>query len=305
MEKRYYSANEFYREKFGKKLIKISIDAGFGCPNRDGSLSRGGCIFCSERGSGDFTAGREKSITDQFYEMKKIMDRKWKDGVYMPYFQAFTNTYAPVEVLRKKFFEAVSLPEAAALSIATRPDCLEDEKISLIRELNDIKYTCVELGLQTSNEKTALLINRCFDNSVFKSAVTRLGGIDVTAHIILGLPGETKSDMLSSVRFAADCGVKGIKLQLLHVLKNTALEDMYNRGEVRLPTLEEYVDLVVSCIEILPKDIVIHRITGDGKGSELVAPLYSKNKKAVLNAINREFLIRDTCQGVKAAEQVN
>lgn len=299
MEKRYYSANEFYNNKFGKKLIKVGINGGFTCPNRDGAKSTGGCIFCSAYGSGDFTPQNDLSIEEQFYKMKAVMDKKWKNGIYMPYFQAFTNTYAPEKVLREKFFAAINLPEAAALSIATRPDCLEDDKIALIRELDSIKYTCVELGLQTSNEKTALLINRCFDNADFKDAVERLRGIDVIAHIILGLPGETKEDMLSSVRFAVSCGIKGIKLQLLHVLKNTRLADIYEKGDVRLPTLEEYVDLVVSCIEILPKDIVIHRITGDGKGSDLIAPLYSKNKKRVLNAINREFIIRDTCQGKK------
>ncbi|MCD7777540.1 MAG: TIGR01212 family radical SAM protein [Clostridiales bacterium] len=297
MEKRYLSANDFYREKFGEKVIKIALNGGFTCPNRDGSKGVGGCIFCSNAGSGDFAGNRNKSITEQFYEMKKIMDKKWHSSVYMAYFQAFTNTYAPVDVLREKFNEALNIPEVKALSIATRPDCLEDEKISLIKKLNEKAYTCVELGLQTSNEETARLINRCFDNACFKSAVERLRGIDVTAHIILGLPGETKADMLKSVKFAADCGIKGIKLQLLHVLKGTKLAEMYERKELKTLTLEEYVDFVVSCIEILPKNVVVHRITGDGKGADLIAPLYSKNKKRVLNAINREFIIRNTFQG--------
>ncbi|MCD8215413.1 MAG: TIGR01212 family radical SAM protein [Clostridiales bacterium] len=297
MEKRYYSANDFYREKFGERVIKIALNGGFTCPNRDGSKAVGGCIFCSPSGSGDFAGSRDKTITEQFYEMKEIMNKKWPDGVYMAYFQAFTNTYAPVSVLREKFNESLSLPEVKAISIATRPDCLESDKISLIKELNESVYTCAELGLQTSKEETALIINRCFDNSCFKKAVKDLEGIDVTAHIILGLPGETKEDMLKSVCFAADCGVKGIKLQLLHVLKGTKLAEMYERGEFKTLTLEEYADIVVSCIEILPEDIVIHRITGDGKGADLIAPLYSKNKKKVLNTINRELIKRNTYQG--------
>lgn len=298
-EKPYFSANEFYRQKFGTRLIKIPINLGLTCPNRDGTKGIGGCIFCSAKGSGDFAGSPEASVTEQFYQIKNVMNKKWKDGVYMPYFQAFTNTYAPTAYLREKFYEAASLPGVKALSVATRPDCLEPDKISLIRELNEKLYTCVELGLQTSKEKTALFVNRCFDNQCFKTAVKNLRGIDVIAHIILGLPGETKEDMLSSVSFAAECGVKGIKLQLLHVLKNTQLGKIYEEEPFHLPTLEEYADLVVSCIEILPKDIVIHRITGDGKGQDLTAPLYSKNKKLVLNTITREFKTRNTFQGKK------
>ncbi len=217
----------------------------------------------------------------------------------MPYFQAFTNTYAPTAFLRSSFYEAASLPNVKALSIATRPDCLEYDKIDLIKELNEKLYTCVELWLQTSNEKTGKFINRCFDNECFEMAVKKLEGIDVIAHIILGLPGETKEDMLASVRFAVECGVKGIKLQLLHVLKNTALGKIYEETPFPLPTLEEYADLAVSCVEALPENIVVHRITGDGRGQDLIAPLYSKNKKLVLNTINREFIKRNTKQGNK------
>ncbi|MCC8015665.1 MAG: TIGR01212 family radical SAM protein [Eubacterium sp.] len=298
-EKSYLSAGEFYRQKFGERIIKIPLNLGLTCPNRDGTKGSGGCIFCSANGSGDFAGSPSLSVTEQFYQIKAVMDKKWKSGAYMPYFQAFTNTYAPTPFLRASFYEAASLPNVKALSIATRPDCLESGKIDLIKELNEKLYTCVELGLQTSNEKTGKFINRCFDNSCFKSAVKNLDGIDVIVHIILGLPGETKADMLASVRFAVECGVKGIKLQLLHVLKNTALGKIYEEKPFPLPTLEEYADLVVSCVEALPENVVVHRITGDGRGQDLIAPLYSKNKKLVLNTINREFIKRNTKQGNK------
>lgn len=298
MEKRYLSANRFYREKFGTRVIKAALDGGFTCPNRDGTKGRGGCIFCSAKGSGDFAGDRNISITDQFYAVKKIMDRKWKDGQYMAYFQAFTNTYAPTEVLKEKFSEALAIPEVCALSIATRPDCLEEDKLSLISELNSRKYTCVELGLQTSNESTAKLINRCYKNEVFTKAVKELKSrnIDVIAHVILGLPHENREDMLNTVRFAVSCGIKGIKLQLLHVLKGTKLCEMYERGEFNTLSVEEYADIVADCIEALPPWVVVHRITGDGNGRELVAPLYSKNKKLVLNTINKVLLTRNSFQ---------
>ncbi|MCD7855925.1 MAG: TIGR01212 family radical SAM protein [Clostridiales bacterium] len=298
-EKPYLSAGEFYKRKFGERIIKIPLNLGLTCPNRDGTRGSGGCIFCSAAGSGDFAGSPDLSITEQFYQIKAVMDKKWKSGAYMPYFQAFTNTYAPTAFLRSSFYEAASLPNVKALSIATRPDCLESDKIELIKELNEKLYTCVELGLQTSNEKTGRFINRCFDNSCFETAVKSLEGIDVIAHIILGLPGETKEDMLASVRFAVNCGVKGIKLQLLHVLKNTALGKIYEEKPFPLPTLEEYADLVVSCVEALPENVVVHRITGDGRGQDLIAPLYSKNKKLVINTINREFVKRNTKQGNK------
>ncbi len=301
MEKRYYSANEFFRNKFGDRVIKVALNAGFTCPNRDGTKGTGGCIFCSGRGSGDFAGSSQSGIREQFYEGRKIMNRKWRDGLYMAYFQAFTNTYAPVDTLRRLYGEAVEIPEVCALSIATRPDCIDESKASLISEINRIKYTCVEMGLQSSKEDTARLINRCYENSCFEKSVRLLKekGIDVIAHIILGLPGESREDMLESVRFAAECGISGIKLQLLHVLKGTKLAQMYEAGKFRCLEYEEYVDIVVRCIEILPPDVVVHRITGDGKGQDLIAPLYSKNKKKVLNGINREFVIRNTYQGRK------
>ncbi len=307
MEKRYYSANEFFRNKFGKRVIKVALDGGFTCPNRDGTKGVGGCIFCSQSGSGDFAGSRLMSIREQFYKGKEVMDKKWSDGLYMAYFQAFTNTYAPVEHLRQLYMEALEIPEVCALSIATRPDCLEGDKIDLLAEMNGIKYTCVELGLQTSNEKTAKLINRCFDNDCFENSVKRLSdrGIDVIAHIILGLPGEDKEDMQRSVKFAVDCGIKGIKLQLLHVLKGTKLAEAYAAGEFECLDIYDYTDVVVGCIESLPPDVVVHRITGDGNGADLIAPLYSKNKKMVLNNINGEFVKRDTYQGRKWQGEAN
>lgn len=299
MEKKYFSANEYFRSRFGVKLIKIALDGGFTCPNRDGTLSRGGCIFCSPDGSGDFSACRSQSITSQLAEMKEKMSIKWKSGKYLAYFQAFTNTYAPVNVLREKYTEAISDKDVLALSVATRPDCLSHDVLALLSELNEIKPVFVELGLQSSKPETVKLINRCYENSVFSSAVKNLHsvGINTVAHIILGLPYETKEDMLASVSYAAACGIDGIKLQLLHILKNTALEQLYYKEAFKILTLDEYVDIVISSIELLPPSVVIHRITGDGNRKTLIEPKWSLDKKRVLNAINNGFINRNTFQG--------
>lgn len=286
---KYYSLNNYLRDTFGCKVYKLSLDGGFTCPNRDGTIDTNGCIFCSKGGSGDFAESRALSITEQIEHGKKRVENKIKNGKYIAYFQAFTNTYAPVEILRKKFSEAISHNDIVALSIATRPDCLGDDVISLLDELNKIKPVFVELGLQTIHEKSAEYIRRGYPLSIYDEAVKKLKTIEVNivVHVIIGLPGESRDDMLETVRYVCNSGINGIKLQLLHVLKNTDLADDYYQGKVKLPELEEYADIIKECIEIIPESIVIHRLTGDGAKKDLIAPLWSADKKRVLNTINK------------------
>ena len=285
----YYSFNRYLRERFGCKVYKISINGGFTCPNRDGTLGTRGCIFCSAGGNGDFAESPELSITQQIEKGKERVKNKIKSGKYIAYFQAFTNTYAPVETLRKKFTQAINHPDIVMLSVATRPDCLPEEVIELLKELNDIKPVCVELGLQTIHEKSAEYIRRGYKLECYDNAVKRLkaAGLEVVCHIILGLPGETKSDMLESVDYACKSGIDGIKLQLLHVLKGTDLAKDYENGKFKVLTMDEYLDILKSCLDIIPKNIVIHRLTGDGAKKDLIAPLWSADKKRVLNAVSR------------------
>ncbi len=285
----YYSFNRYLHERFGCKVYKISINGGFTCPNRDGTLGTRGCIFCSAGGSGDFAESTELSITQQIEKGKERVKNKIKSGKYIAYFQAFTNTYAPVETLRKKFTQAINHPDIVMLSVATRPDCLPEEVIELLKELNDIKPVCVELGLQTIHEKSAEYIRRGYKLECYDNAVKRLkaAGLEVVCHIILGLPGETKSDMLESVDYACKSGIDGIKLQLLHVLKGTDLAKDYENEKFRVLTMDEYLDILKSCLDIIPKNIVIHRLTGDGAKKDLIAPLWSADKKRVLNAVSR------------------
>lgn len=285
----YYSFNRYLRNRFGCKVYKISINGGFTCPNRDGTCGTRGCIFCSAGGSGDFAESPELSITQQIEKGKERVKNKIKSGKYIAYFQAFTNTYAPMEVLRKKFTEAIEHPDIVMLSVATRPDCLPDDVIDLLAQLNTIKPVSVELGLQTIHQKSADYIRRGYNLACFDDAVCRLkeAGLEVVCHIILGLPGESKSDMLQSVDYACRSGINGIKLQLLHVLKNTDLEKEYRAGKFKTLTFEEYLDIIKSCVKIIPKEIVIHRLTGDGAKKDLIAPLWSADKKKVLNAISK------------------
>lgn len=284
----YLSLNKYLRDTFGDKVYKISLDAGFTCPNRDGKIDTRGCIFCSRGGSGDFAESAE-SITEQIELGKKRVANKIKSGKYIAYFQAFTNTYAPTDVLRKKFYEAVNHKDIVAVSIATRPDCLGSDVIQLLDELNKIKPVFVELGLQSVHKESAEYIRRGYDLSVYDNAVVRLKeiGVNIVVHIILGLPGESKEDMLESVKYVCDSGINGIKLQLLHILKNTDLADEYAQGKVTPLEFEEYLDIIKACVEIIPKDIVIHRLTGDGAKKDLIAPLWSADKKRVINAINK------------------
>lgn len=285
----YLSFNKYLKDKFGQKVYKISLDGGFTCPNRDGKTGTRGCIFCSKGGSGDFAENRDMSITEQIESGKKKVEKKIKSGKYIAYFQAFTNTYAPVETLRQKYEEAINHPDIVALSIATRPDCLGDDVLRLLDEMNKIKPVFVELGLQTIHQKSAKYIRRGYDLSVYDKAVRDLKkiGVNVVVHVILGLPNESENDMLETVKYVCESGANGIKLQLLHVIDGTDLAKDYEKGLFKTLEFDEYVNLIVKCVKIIPKDIVIHRLTGDGAKKDLVAPLWSADKKRVLNAINK------------------
>lgn len=285
----YLSFNKYLKDKFGQKVYKISLDGGFTCPNRDGKAGTRGCIFCSKGGSGDFAESREMSITEQIESGKKKVEKKIKSGKYIAYFQAFTNTYAPVETLRQKYEEAINHPDIVALSIATRPDCLGDDVLRLLDEMNKIKPVFVELGLQTIHQKSAKYIRRGYDLSVYDKAVRDLKkiGVNVVVHVILGLPNESENDMLETVKYVCESGANGIKLQLLHVIDGTDLAKDYEKGLFKTLEFDEYVNLIVKCVKIIPNDIVIHRLTGDGAKKDLIAPLWSADKKRVLNAINK------------------
>lgn len=295
----YNSLNKYLRDKFGCKVYKLSLNAGLSCPNRDGTLSTKGCIFCSEGGSGDFAADSLLSINEQIECSKKKVSSKIKDGKYIAYFQAYTNTYAPISYLKKIFTEAINHPDIVALSIATRPDCLPTDVLELLESLNRIKPVWVELGLQTIHETTAKYINRGYNLDCFNKAVSSLNNlkIDVIVHIIIGLPGETPDDMYETVKYISHMNIQGVKLQLLHILKNTPLLTDYENRLFDVLSLESYIEIIGHCIELLPKNFVIHRITGDGPKSILVAPQWSSNKKHVLNTMNKYFSLNDITQG--------
>ena len=285
---KYTTLNNYLKERFGEKVYKIALNGGFTCPNRDGKIGTRGCIFCSKGGSGDFAESPDLTITEQIDNGKKRLEKKIKNGKYIAYFQAFTNTYAPVEKLRVIYTEAIIHPDIVAISIGTRPDCLGNDVLALLDELNKIKPIFVELGLQTINEDTARYIRRGYTLEVYDKAVADLHkiGINVVTHIILGLPGESKNDMLKSVEYA--CKVTdGIKLQLLHILKGTDLAKDYEQGKFEVLTLEQYTEIIKECVQIIPENVVIHRLTGDGAKKDLIAPLWSADKKTVLNTINR------------------
>ena len=285
----YYSFNQYLKNTFGFKVYKISINAGFTCPNRDGTLGTRGCIFCSRGGSGDFAESSLLSITEQIESGKLRVAKKIKSGKYIAYFQAFTNTYAPVDVLAEKYYEAINHPDIVGISIATRPDCLGEEVLTLLSEINKIKPVFVELGLQTIHEKTAEYIRRGYPLSVYDAAIRALknAGINTVVHLIIGLPNESREDMLKSVEYVCKSGADGIKLQLLHILKGTDLANDYLSGKFEALSMEEYLSIIKDCIKIIPKNVVIHRLTGDGPKKDLIAPLWSADKKSVLNALNR------------------
>lgn len=295
----YYSLNQYLLEKFHTKVYKIALNGNMSCPNRDGSIGHKGCIFCSEGGSGDFAEDALLSVTEQIEAGKQKLSAKYNGSSYIAYFQAYTNTYAPVEYLEKLFTEAICHPDVVCLSVATRPDCLDTDKIALLSHLNQIKPVWVELGLQTIHETTASYIRRGYDLSVFDHAMDMLNeaGIETIVHMIIGLPGESMSMLLDTARYIAGCGAKGIKLQLLHVLKNTDLAADYESGSFEVLSLEEYTQILMEIIKILPKNMVIHRLTGDGPKKLLIAPLWSADKKNVLNTLNRAFSINNIIQG--------
>jgi len=297
----YNSLNDYLKTEYGKKLFKLALDAGCTCPNRDGTCGTRGCIFCSGAGSGDFASDRSLTITEQIAQAKERIRKKVgeKPHGYIAYFQAFTSTYGPTEKLYKMYLEAVNEPTIDIISIATRPDCLSSEILEVIEKVNRIKPVWIELGLQTIHEKTAKYIRRGYPLETYDEAVRKLNelNIPVITHVILGLPNETIDDMLKTVSYIGKHGEKGIKLQLLHVLKNTDLATDYRNGYFKAMELGEYIDVLEKCIRILPKDIVIHRLTGDGPKKDLIAPLWSGNKKNVINTIRREFTNRNVIQG--------
>lgn len=298
-EKRYYSLDHYLKQTYGEKLYKISLNGGMTCPNRDGAIGNSGCIFCSAGGSGDFASSAFKSIREQIADAKTLVSKKYSGHSYIAYFQAYTNTYAPVDYLEKIFMEAIADPEVKILSIATRPDCLEPEIIELLARLNQIKPVWIELGLQTIHEKSAAFIRRGYPLSVFEDAVSHLRaiGIQIIVHVILYLPDETEEMMLETISYLNRLDIQGIKLQLLHVLEETDLAVYYEKHHFHLPTLDEYVVLLGRCISNLRPDIVIHRLTGDGPKEILIAPKWTGNKRLVLNTIQKYLKARDIRQG--------
>lgn len=297
--KRYHSLNYFLRNKFGEKIYKISLDGGFTCPNRDGKVAKGGCTFCSARGSGDYAGSRILSISEQFEDRKVMMEKKWKDGKYIAYFQAYTNTYAPVEELRRKYDEALDQKNVVALSIATRPDCLDKDVLDYLEELNKKTYLWVELGLQTINDNTARNFNRGYDLEVFDKSIKELQkrGIEVVVHTIFGLPGETKEDMLKTVDYVAHSGSQGVKFHLLHLMKGTKMVEQYESGELELLSKEDYIDLICKGIAMIPEEMVVHRLTGDAPRASLIGPMWSLKKWEVLNDIDKALVDNDIWQG--------
>lgn len=299
--KRYFTYDYYLRREFGGKCAKIPLDAGFSCPNIDGRCAIGGCIYCSARGSGDFAESAQLSIREQYDITRAKLSSKWSTERCIAYFQAHTNTYAPTEVLRERFEEALALPGVVGLNIATRADCLEESTVEYLAELADRTTLCVELGLQSSNDATAELINRGHDFAAFLDGYSRLRTasekIQICVHIIFGLPGESREEMLRTVSDVAALAPDQVKIHLLHVLRGTPMADMYERGEYLPLEKEEYVSLVVEAIERLPEDTVVARVTGDGMADDLLAPLWSVKKVSVINDIDKELFSRNTWQG--------
>ncbi len=299
--KRYHTLDYFYRHHFHSKVCKISLNAGFSCPNIDGTVGYGGCIYCSKTGSGEFGGTLGKDLERQFKEVKNRYDKKWPNAKYIAYFQARTNTYAPVEKLKKLYEEVLTYPNVIGINIATRSDAITEECLSYLEELNKKTYLTIELGLQTIHEKTSKLINRCHSLENFSEMVEKLRKrkINVVVHIINGLPYEEKKDMIETVQYLNRLDIQGIKIHMLSILKDTPLEKLYREKKFPILTKEEYVDIVISQLEYLRKEIVIHRITGDPKIEDLIEPTFLTKKFCVLNDIDKEMVIRESYQGKK------
>lgn len=302
--KRYHTLDYYYKNRFHEKVFKVSLNAGFSCPNIDGKVGYGGCIYCSKTGSGEFAGNKEDSLEKQFLEIKNMMLKKWPKAKYIGYFQARTNTYAPVNELKKMYEKILNQENVIGLNIATRPDAISDECLDYLEELNKKTYLTIELGLQTTKEETTKLINRCHSLQCFEDMVKKLRerNIDVVVHIINGLPYETKKDMLNTVKYLNKLDIQGIKIHMLSITKDTPIEKMYQEEKFKLLSKEEYIDIVVDQLKLLREEIVIHRITGDPKLDELIEPTWLTKKFCVLNDIDKEMVRRDTYQGIKAYE---
>lgn len=299
--KRYHTLDYYYKNRFNEKVFKVSLNAGFSCPNIDGTVGHGGCIYCSKTGSGEYAGNINDSLEKQFNEIKTMMHKKWPKAKYIGYFQARTNTYAPVKTLKEMYETILKQDNVIGLNIATRPDAITDECLDYLTELNKKTYLTIELGLQTSNESTSKLINRCHSLNCFEEMVKRLRerNIDVVVHIINGLPFETKEDMLETAKYLNKLDIQGIKIHMLSILKDTPLEKLYKEKKFKILSKEKYIDIVISQLELLREEIVIHRITGDPKLDELVEPTWLTKKFCVLNDIDKEMKKRDTYQGAK------
>lgn len=299
--KRYHTWNYYLRNTFGEKTFKVSINAGFTCPNIDGKVAYGGCTYCSKEGSGDFAGNPKDDLIKQFNEIKEMMLKKWPNAKYIGYFQAYTNTYAPLEVLKEKYETILEQEDVVGLSISTRPDCLEDDVVEYLGELNERTNLWVELGLQTIHDSTSKIINRGHDYKTFLQGVEKLKAknIKIVVHIINGLPGEDYNMMMETAKAVADLNVHGIKIHLLHVIKDTPMARMLEKNMMTLMTQDEYVNLVCDQLEILPPEMIIHRLTGDGKKEDLVGPLWSLKKWEVLNSIDDTLKSRNSYQGIK------
>lgn len=299
--KRYHTLDYFYKQKYGEKVFKVSLNAGLSCPNIDGTKGIGGCIYCSKLGSGEFAGKKEKDLITQFYEIKEMMHKKWPKAKYIGYFQAHTNTYAPLSTLKEKYECILNLPNVVGLNIATRPDCISQECLDYLENLNQRTNITVELGLQTIHEKTAKFINRCHSLACFEEMVYKLHekNIPVVVHIMNGLPGETKEMMLETVSYLNTLPIWGIKIHMLHIVKDTPLAILYEKHPFPILTKEEYIDIVCNQLELLDAHIVINRITGDPKKEDLITPMWLLKKFCVLNAIDKELKRRDSFQGKK------
>ena len=299
--KRYHTLDYFYKTRFNSKVFKVSLNAGFSCPNIDGTVGYGGCIYCSKTGSGEFAGNVKDSIEKQFNTIKEMMHNKWKDGKYIAYFQARTNTYAPVERLKEIYEPVIKYDNVIGLNIATRADSITDECLAYLEDLNKRTYLTIELGLQTINEKTSKLINRCHTLECFENMVNKLRerDINVVVHIINGLPYETKEDMLNTVKYLNKLDIQGIKIHMLSIINDTPLAELYEKEKFHVLTKEEYVDIVINQLELLRPEIVIHRITGDPDPKDLIEPHWLIKKFGVLNDIDKEMVKRDTYQGAK------